>query len=125
MGKIVWGMTMSLAGFINDRDGSVEVRYPDLAAPRDTEPLSESIQNTGAVVMGRHSFDMADDPDWFARNYKYQVPIFVLTHNPPKKMPKQTDDLPSPLSRMESKVRSDKPESLQAKRRSISLARPA
>jgi dihydrofolate reductase len=84
---------MSLDGFINDRNGSMEVLYPDLAALPNTEPLSESIQNTGAVVMGRNSFAMAEDPDWFAGNYEYQVPIFVLTHRAPAKMPKQTDQL--------------------------------
>lgn len=93
MGKVVLGMTMSLDGFINDRNGSVAALYPDLEAWRETIPGKESIENTGAVVMGRNSFDMAEDPDWFAGNYEYQVPIFVLTHNPPKKMPKQTDDL--------------------------------
>ena len=93
MGKVIVGMTMSLDGFINDRNGSVEALYPDLAALRDTEPLSESIRNTGAVVMGRNSFAMSENPDWFAGNYEYQVPIFVLTHQPPKKHPKETDDL--------------------------------
>ena len=84
---------MSLDGFINDRSGSVEVLYPDLAALPDTEPLRESIRKTGAVVMGRNSFAMAEDPDWYAGNYEYQVPIFVLTHNSPEKLPKQTDEL--------------------------------
>jgi dihydrofolate reductase len=93
MGKIILGMTMSIDGFINDRSGSVGALYPDLAAWRETEPGKESIQDTGAVVMGRHSYDMAEDPDWFAGNYEYQVPIFVLTHQPPKKHPKETDDL--------------------------------
>jgi dihydrofolate reductase len=93
MGKVVLGMTMSLDGFINDRNGSVEVLYPDLVALRDIDPLKESIQNTGAVVMGRNSFAMSEDPDWFAGNYEYQVPIFVLTHQPPKKHPKETDTL--------------------------------
>ena len=93
MGKIVLGMTMSLDGFINDQNGSVEALYPDLVALRETEPLRESIQNTGAVVMGRNSFDMAEDPDSLADNYEYQVPIFVLTHHPPEKMPKQTNNL--------------------------------
>jgi dihydrofolate reductase len=93
MGKVILGMTMSLDGFINDLAGSVTALYPDLDAWRETNLGKESIQNTGAVVMGRNSFDMSDDPDWFAENYEYQVPIFVLTHNPPKKMPKQTDDL--------------------------------
>jgi dihydrofolate reductase len=93
MGKVVVGMTMSLDGFINDRNGSVEALYPDLATLRYIDPLKESIQNTGAVVMGRNSFAMSEDPDWFAGNYEYQVPIFVLTHQVPKKMPKQTDTL--------------------------------
>ena len=93
MGKVVLGMTMSLDGFINDRTGSVEALYPDLAAWPETEPGKESIQNTGAVVMGRNSYAMSEDPDWFAGNYEYQVPIFVLTHRAPAKMPKQTDQL--------------------------------
>ncbi len=93
MGKVVLGMAMSLDGFINDRAGSVEALYPDLVALRNTEPLSESIRNTGAVVMGRNSYAMAEDPDWFAGNYEYQVPIFVLTHRPPERYPKETGTL--------------------------------
>ena len=93
MGKVILGMTMSLDGFISDRNSSVADLYPDLIAWSETEPGRESIQNTGAVVMGRNSYAMAEDPDWFAGNYEYQVPIFVLTHKPPGKMPKQTDDL--------------------------------
>ncbi len=93
MGKVILGITMSVDGFINDRHGSVEALYPDLANWRETEPGRESIQNTGAVIMGRNSFDMAEDPDSLAGNYEYQVPIFVLTHQPPKKHPKETDRL--------------------------------
>ncbi|HLF26833.1 MAG TPA: dihydrofolate reductase family protein [Anaerolineae bacterium] len=93
MGKVVLGMTMSVDGFINDRNGSVEALYPDLATLRNTEPMRASIQNTGAVVMGRNSFAMAEDPDSLADNYEYQVPIFVLTHAAPKKHPKENDKL--------------------------------
>ena len=93
MSKVILGTTMSLDGFINDRNGSVEALYPDLVAWRETEAGKESIQNTGAVVMGRHTFNMAEDPDWFAGNYEYQAPIFVLTHHVPKKKPKETDQL--------------------------------
>ena len=93
MGKVVLGMTISLDGFINDRNGSVEALYPDLATLPETEPLRESMQNTGAVVMGWNSFAMAEDPDWFAGNYEYQVPIFVLTHQPPPRHPKETGQL--------------------------------
>jgi len=93
MGKVILGMTISVDGFINDHSGSVEALYPDLVALRETEPLKESIQNTGAVVMGRNSFAMAEDPDSIAENYEYQVPIFVLTHRPPKRHPKETGAL--------------------------------
>lgn len=93
MAKVILGTTMSLDGFINDRSGSVEALYPDLATWQETEAGKESMQNTGAVVMGRNSFAMAEDPDWFAGNYEYQVPIFVLTHRIPKKKPKETAQL--------------------------------
>ena len=93
MGKVIIGMTMSLDGFINDRNGEVSRLYPDLEALDKTDMLQEEIKNTGAVVMGRHAFNMADDPDWFAGNYEFQVPILVLTHTPPAIHPKETDRL--------------------------------
>jgi dihydrofolate reductase len=89
MGKVILGATMSLDGFINDRTGSVAALYPDLAELRELEHLRESIQKTGAVVMGRNSFAMAEDPDSLAEDYEYQVPIFVLTHNPPQRKPRE------------------------------------
>jgi len=36
---------------------------------------------------------MAENPDWFAGNYEYQVPIFVFTDKIPGKHPKETDTL--------------------------------
>jgi dihydrofolate reductase len=93
MTKVILGMTISLDGFVNDRSGSVSELYPDLAALQDTGPMRESIQNTGAVVMGRNSFAMADDPDTIADHYEYQVPIFVLTHSAAKKKPKENGQL--------------------------------
>jgi dihydrofolate reductase len=92
MGKVVLGMTMPLDGFINNRNGSVERLYPDLVELGRTEMLQESIRTTGAVVMGRHAFAMGD-PDSYARNYEYQVPIFVLCEMAPYKLPKQDRSL--------------------------------
>jgi dihydrofolate reductase len=43
--------------------------------------------------MGRQAYAMADDPDWYAGNYEFQVPIFVLTHTVSGKQPRQTDSL--------------------------------
>lgn len=85
MGKIIVGTTMSLDGFINDRNGDVTPLYPDLEELRKTEFLQESIRDTGAVVMGRRAYDMANGD---FTGYEYQVPIFVLTHEPPEQQTK-------------------------------------
>jgi dihydrofolate reductase len=80
MGKVVLGLTMSLDGFINDRNGDVGRLYHDLAELRETEVLQESIRTTGAVVMGRRAYDMGNGD---FTDYEFQVPIFVLTHEVP------------------------------------------
>jgi len=88
MATVVFGMAMSLDGFVNDRDGDVSRLYPDFEAFRSGEVLQESIATTGAVVMGQRAYEMGD-PDSYAGNYEYQAPIFVLTHHVPEKRPKQ------------------------------------
>lgn len=93
MAKVILGTTMSLDGFINDREGSVGALYPDLDTLRNTEPMRESIRNTGAVVMGWNAYAMAENPDSYAGNYEFQVPIFVLTHEIPKRLPKEAGSL--------------------------------
>jgi dihydrofolate reductase len=92
MGKVIGGMTLSLDGFVSDIQGDVSQLYPDLGALANTEMLLEEIRTTGAVVMGRNTYNMGD-PDLYADNYEFQVPIFVLTHHIPAKMPKQNDKL--------------------------------
>ncbi len=66
---------MSLDGFINDGNSSAALLYPDLKELGQTEMMQESIRTTGAVVMGRKTFDMASDPDSYADSYEFQVPI--------------------------------------------------
>ncbi len=90
MVKVVGGMTLSLDGFVSDPQGDVSRLYPDLGDLRYTEMLQEEIRTTGAVAMGRNSYDMGD-PDSYAEHYEYQVPIFVLTHHVPQKKPKETE----------------------------------
>ena len=85
MAKVIVGMTTSLDGFVNDRTGSVARLYPDLAALRKTEMLQDAIANTGAVVMGRRAYEMANGD---FTGYEFQVPIFVVTHHPPKQVAK-------------------------------------
>jgi dihydrofolate reductase len=92
MGKVVLGMMLSLDGYINDAEGSVALLYPDFETIMQSEPMQESIRTTGAVVMGRRTFEMGD-PDAYADSYEYQVPLFVVTHHPPEKQPKRNDRL--------------------------------
>jgi dihydrofolate reductase len=86
-------MTMSLDGFVVDRNGSVERLHADLAALAGTGYMTAMQAETGAVLMGRRTFGMADDPDWYVGNYEFQVPIVVLTHHPPATAPRQDDHL--------------------------------
>jgi dihydrofolate reductase len=92
MARVIAGMTMSLDGFIADQSGSADRLYPDLAALRGTAYMNALIQETGAVLMGKRTFEMGD-PDSYVGNYEFQVPIFVLTHQPPQITPKQDEDL--------------------------------
>jgi dihydrofolate reductase len=80
MGKVIGGMTISLDGFINDRSGGVGRLYPDLDELRETDMLQEAIKATGAAVMGRKTYDMGGGD---FTDYEFQVPIFVVTHDPP------------------------------------------
>lgn len=93
MGKVIVGMTMSLDGYINDAQGRVDALYADLETLQASEPMQEAIRDTGAVVMGWNTFRMAEDPDLYADNYEFQVPIFVVTHTAPDKHPRQNDNL--------------------------------
>src|SRR4051812_46582615 len=85
MSKVIVGTIMSLDGFINDRNGDLAPLYPDMEGLPDIQDIKESIENTGAAVMGRRTFDLAQGD---LTDYEYQVPIFVLTHNPPSELTK-------------------------------------
>jgi dihydrofolate reductase len=92
MAKVIVGMTTSLDGFVADQGGSPDRLYSDLAALHGTAYMNAMIEETGAVVMGRRTFEMGD-PDSYVGNYEFQVPIFVLTHKPPQMQPKQDERL--------------------------------
>jgi dihydrofolate reductase len=92
MATVIAGMTVSLDGFVADRHGTASRLYPDLADLRGTDYMNAAIDQTGAVVMGRRSFEMGD-PDSYVGNYEFQVPIFVVTHHPPATPPKQDEHL--------------------------------
>ena len=88
MATVIAGMTISLDGFVADRSGGAGRLYPDLADLRETAYMQDAIEATGAVLMGRRTFEMGD-PDEYVGNYEFQVPIFVLTHRTPARPPRQ------------------------------------
>ena len=88
MGKVIVGMAMSLDGYVADRNGSVDALYPDMDAMRNSPRLQQAIAETGAVVMGRRAFEMGQ-ADSYAGSYEFQVPLFVVTHAPPARHPKE------------------------------------
>ena len=90
MGKVILDMAMSLDGFINgpnDSDGGLYNWYfapPSEATKGSQMVIEESITNTGAIVMGRRTYDTGDRQDGFA-DTPYKCTHYVLTHHPPEK----------------------------------------
>jgi dihydrofolate reductase len=87
MGKVVAGMSMSLDGFINDSNGNVDKLYSDFTELHDVPSFKQMIEQTGAVIMGRRTYDMADAFEWANDDYEFQTPIFVVTHAAPARFP--------------------------------------
>ena len=82
MGKVIAGMSMSLDGFID-----ADKVNPDFQQLLASESFKQMIGNTGAAVMGRHVYEMADPFMWANDDYEFQTPLFVVTHTPPEKYP--------------------------------------
>ncbi|MFC4471456.1 dihydrofolate reductase family protein [Streptomyces xiangluensis] len=90
MSKVVLNVTMSLDGFMAGPDVSVEhpmgrggLRlhewiFDTSASEVDTAVTRETLDSTGAVVLGRRTFDVGVGV-W--KDTPYPVPCFVLTHN--------------------------------------------
>lgn len=93
MAKVMAGMTMSLDGFINDRNGSAESLSPDFEELLETSSFKQMVESTGAVIMGRNTYEMADPFSWVNDDYEFQLPLFILTHTPPEKYPEGNDKL--------------------------------
>src|SRR5215211_6942162 len=80
MGKVILGTVMSLDSYMNDRNGGTSRLYRDYGTLADNEAVQEAMRTTGAVIMGRRSYDMGNGD---FTGYEFQTPIFVITHNPP------------------------------------------
>ena len=93
MSRVIEGLTVSLDGFFEDSEGNFSVLYSDFGELMDSAYMKASQAETGAVLMGRRTFDEAPDPDSYAVDYEYQVPLFVVTHRAPDRAPKRNERL--------------------------------
>lgn len=72
MATVIVGMTVSVDGFVEDASGSTGPLYPDLATRQGSAYMNAAIDETGAVLMGRRSFEMGH-PDSYVGDYEFQV----------------------------------------------------
>lgn len=110
MGKVSADISVSLDGFVAGPNDGVELGLGEggerlhewllgLASWRerhgreggtkdaDADVLEEAFANTGAVVMGRRMFDIAEKP--WGENPPFGVPVFVVTHDARDKLVKE------------------------------------
>jgi dihydrofolate reductase len=90
MTKLVIDAAMSIDGFWADEAWNSVFPVDEM---HDAGLVEELTSRTGAVIMSRRSFEMADDPDWYACNYEHQGPIHVVTDAPPQRHPKEDGGL--------------------------------
>jgi dihydrofolate reductase len=86
MGAVVLDMTMSLDGFIagpNDELDRLHAWMRGGEPGRGVDIVDEMFAATGAVVMGRRTFDLGDKENGWVADPPFQVPMFIPTHNLP------------------------------------------
>lgn len=88
MGKVMAGMTISLDGFMDADKVS-----PDFSELLKAPSFKKMIEETGAVIMGNNTYNMADPLKWVNEDYEFQVPLFILTHSIPEKKPQGNEKL--------------------------------
>lgn len=104
MSTVVADISMSLDGFVTGPDPDLEHGlgrggeaiqqwvFASHDSPRDRAFLESAEESTGAVVMGRHTFDFVDGPHGWTQEISYSYdhptaslpPIFVVTHEAPE-----------------------------------------
>jgi dihydrofolate reductase len=92
MGTALIDITMSLDGFVTGPDAGLdrglgiggEPLHDWLAV--DTAIMDRVYEETGAVLMGRRTFDVIDGPHGWDESPPDAPPVFVVTSNPPSRV---------------------------------------
>ena len=86
MAAVVWHVTMSLDGFIAGPDHAMDWVF-DYFSEASNETASEVIETTGAIIMGRSTYEVEDRYRHGIYGGAWTGPYFVLTHEPPALVP--------------------------------------
>lgn len=84
MAKLLWHVTMSLDGLIAGPGDAVAwvYDYPERSAVAD-----EVIATTGALIVGRRTYEVEDRERGGFYGGEWSGPFFVVTHEPPATVP--------------------------------------
>lgn len=91
MGKVILDISMSLDGFIAGSDDNVDPLHDWIWRDNNMIKNEELMQGgtaatTGAMVVGKRTYDLVDG--WQGNHPIPGVPVFVLSHSVPQKVPK-------------------------------------
>ena len=83
---VVWHVTMSLDGFIAGPDDTMEWVF-DYFSEASNDTAREVIETTGAILMGRRTYEVEDRYRSGIYGGAWTGPYFVLTHSEPAIVP--------------------------------------
>jgi dihydrofolate reductase len=86
MAAVVWHVTMSLDGYIAGPDEAMEWVF-EYFSEESNETASNVIETTGAIIMGRRTYEVEDRYRPGIYGGAWTGPYFVLTHEPPEVVP--------------------------------------
>jgi dihydrofolate reductase len=86
MAAVVWHITMSLDGFIAGPDSAMEWVF-DYFSEESNETAVDVMETTGAILMGRNTYEVEDRYRSGIYGGAWSGPYFVLTHEPPAEVP--------------------------------------
>jgi dihydrofolate reductase len=86
MTAVVWHVTMSLDGFIAGPNDAMDWVF-DYFSEESNETAADVIEATGAIIMGRNTYEVEDRVRSGIYGGAWTGPYFVLTHEPPAVVP--------------------------------------